>query len=141
MEPGELARTLDARLAERIREIRLARGMSLGQLGAAIGLSRQGMSAIELGKTVSTGRRALPRPVSSGEAVELCRALGVGLAALLDEAPAELPKPPPVDWEAYRKCKACGAEMGEPCAAQTGARFVAADRPHGGRQPRVGYGR
>lgn len=60
---------------------------------------------------------------------------------------------PAVDWTRFRKCGKCGAPLAKPCRAVTGAVVhgrpypqvdpvtSAADRPHGGRQLRTGYGR
>lgn len=50
-------------------------------------------------------------------------------------------------WEHFQKCPQCFAELGKPCFAVTGmapggmAVVEFADRPHGGRQLRAGYGR
>lgn len=56
----------------------------------------------------------------------------------------------PIIWERYRQCDVCSAELGKPCRALSGYTAnsgsgavvaTAADRPHGGRQLRAGYGR
>lgn len=52
----------------------------------------------------------------------------------------------PVDWTRWRKCAACGADIGQPCLVLSGydARpgggpvAVAAGQPHGSRKPRAG---
>jgi hypothetical protein len=54
---------------------------------------------------------------------------------------------PVTDWDRYRKCEACAAEISKPCLQLSGvapggaAVAVEADRPHGGRELRVGYAR
>lgn len=51
-------------------------------------------------------------------------------------------------WEHYRACRVCFAGLGKPCVELSGGVAfesspveVDADRPHGGRQLRAGYGR
>src|SRR4029077_19220379 len=74
---GDGARDLSQRIADRVRELRLARGLSLDALAAKSGVSRSMISLVERGE-------------SSPTAVvldKLAAALGVTLASLFD-APA-----------------------------------------------------
>lgn len=51
-----------------------------------------------------------------------------------------------VDWDRYRQCDVCGANLGKPCrnlsgyveGAQGGVVEVESDEPHGGRELRTG---
>lgn len=48
-----------------------------------------------------------------------------------------------VEWDRYRKCDMCGAQIGEPCMALSGYNAdgsikIVADRPHSGRKLRAG---
>jgi hypothetical protein len=49
-----------------------------------------------------------------------------------------------VEWDLFRKCPVCFAELGEPCTTLTGVAFqesvreVSRDRPHSRRKLRTG---
>ena len=74
---GSVASDLDARIAERVRELRAERGLSLDSLAARSGVSRSMLSLVERGESNPTA--VLLERIATG--------LGVTLASLFD-APA-----------------------------------------------------
>jgi transcriptional regulator with XRE-family HTH domain len=75
---GEAIRTLNHRIAERVRELRAARGLSLDALAAKSGVSRSMISLIERGESSPTA--VILEKLAAG--------LGVMLASLFDALPA-----------------------------------------------------
>jgi transcriptional regulator with XRE-family HTH domain len=67
----------EVRFAENVARVRAARGMSQEQLGAAVGMGRSAIQAVEAG-----GRR-----IRLGEAWQLAEALGVDLTAMCGSEP------------------------------------------------------
>jgi transcriptional regulator with XRE-family HTH domain len=80
------AADLDQRIAERVRELRAARGLSLDALSAKSGVSRSMISLIERGESSSTA--VVLEKLASG--------LGVTLPALFDAASVATPARDPV---------------------------------------------
>ena len=75
---GESAPDLNQRIAERVRELRAAQGLSLDAVATKSGVSRSMISLIERGESSPTA--AVLEKIASG--------LGVSLAALFDDASA-----------------------------------------------------
>jgi transcriptional regulator with XRE-family HTH domain len=78
----------DRRIGLRLRELRLLRGMTLQQLGAAIGLSYQGVQRYEAGRNAITAARL----------EKIAETLGVPVTYFFDaEAVAARDDDPPMD--------------------------------------------
>ncbi len=82
MKETELPPSLNDRIAQRVRELRAARGLSLDALATHCGVSRSMISLIERGESSPTA--VLLEKLATG--------LGVSLASLFD-APAPAPEP------------------------------------------------
>ena len=87
-----IASDLNARIAERVRELRATRGLSLDALASKSGVSRSMISLIERGESSPTA--VVLEKLAAG--------LGVMLASLFD-APAAASQPPsgPVEFHAF----------------------------------------
>jgi transcriptional regulator with XRE-family HTH domain len=81
---GEEASTLNGRIAERVRELRAARGLSLDALAGKSGVSRSMISLIERGESSPTA--VVLEKLAAG--------LGVMLASLFDAPAAAAPSGP-----------------------------------------------
>src|SRR2546429_7811475 len=81
---GETASDLNQRIAERVRELRAAHGLSLDALATKSGVSRSMISLIERGETSPTA--VVLEKLAAG--------LGVMLASLFDSPAAPAPAPP-----------------------------------------------
>jgi transcriptional regulator with XRE-family HTH domain len=98
---AEMVAQIDARFANRLRQVRRSRGLSARELGEMVGLSSASVLNSEVGEYAAhRGHEAVRRPprvVSIGEAIALCQALGVGLDLMCRPGPVEIPLGPEDD--------------------------------------------
>ena len=80
MGDGNLSQTAVESMAVRIKRLRLAGGLTQGQLGALIGISGAAVGRWELGEYLPKGRYV----------AKLAQALGIDVAALLGETPTSI---------------------------------------------------
>lgn len=87
--------TLLAALGEKLRELRGRKGLGLRQAARALGISHTRLTAFEAGRTISTGKPAVPRRDLLAKMAVLYDYPVETLLALAGYPPEDVPPPPP----------------------------------------------